>query len=520
MAGGDGQAGKKSGGKEGLIEFFAALFQGFSGGNDLDREKRRRLKTLRKALRKSGRFFKVNGNLVQPGLAQWFYEIYRVAGPLAVLLDKYGDSDVLKSVIISHYLPEHLKNTAEGLKPDQIKQRSAQLPGIKVLVAQVSGELKQLRGALDGGTVRQINKTYSNLQTLRQFAGFDYYYLLRKFDSKMPEGDFLYRPHFEAVEGASVRESIMDFLEVFYGLDGQADWNLLFEILKNYRDLDVVSRKAWNKIMAARRDMLKTATLDLIVRYLLGDPSWSPRLKKEKHEIVSDYYNGVKSGAENAVNEIIREQKNRKSGLLAAKLFGTAQVNRTQNYTERDNATFHKKNLSGYTFVEPINFLKAYFLDFYKSRVRTLADLFIIQGQWSVDEHSREFSDIYHQLLALSDELLALDERLSDDGPEGKKVMQLLRQSVRDRSALINLKIILQNVNNNARNIIVSSAELLDQLKGIIQQLMEEYQSGRADLVVNWKEIESWAETPLQKQMSDAAARMALMVQLLRLSLK
>jgi hypothetical protein len=202
------------------------------------------------------------------------------------------------------------------------------------------------------------------------------------------------------------------------------------------------------------------------------------------------------------------------------KLYGTTSISRTQFYTERENLTFQKKMLAGYKFVDAVNYLKAFFLDYYKSKIRVLVDLLLIQGKWSTKLASQQFSEAYHQLLALSDQLTGFDTELADDGPMGSKVKRLLLQSTRDRSALGSLKNVLIEINDKAKKIINSSAQNLIVLGKNIKMLLEESKAEGQEIIINWKEVESWADPPVVEQMTEVYTQIYYMVQLLQLSMK
>ncbi|MCD6342357.1 MAG: hypothetical protein J7L76_01070, partial [Spirochaetaceae bacterium] len=322
------------------------------------------------------------------------------------------------------------------------------------------------------------------------------------------------------INGQYIKDDLMDFLDVYYALDGNAEWDVLFDVLKNYRDLDVVSKASWKKILQGRKEMLKSRTIDLIIRYLEKDPSWSAVSENTNYEIVEDYFNRIKTGADLTIQEILRGRKNRKIESLLKKLFGTTSVSRTQFYTERENLTFQKKMLAGFKFVDPINYLKAFFLDYYKSKVRILVDLLLIQGKWSTKLASQQFSEAYHQLMSLSDQLTGFDSGLADDGPMGSKIKRLLLQSTRDRSVLGSLKNVLAEVNDNAKKIINSSAQNLIVLGKNLKILLEEYKAENMEIIINWKEIESWADPPVEEQMAEVYGQIYYLVQLLQLYMK
>jgi len=513
-------SGKASDSDSGLLGFFSGLFSGFLGGSDSDREKKRLLKDIRKELKKRGRFFKLKGDLAQPGMAKWFHDIYKITGPADILLERYGSSDILKTVLIESFLPENTQKNVANLTPERIKERIVKIKDIKVLAEQVKQELIGLYSALDADTAKRVNKLYNDLYRLQAFTRFQFHFLLKKFDSMLPDRDFTYNPRFEPINGQYIKDDLMEFLDVFYALDGNAEWDVLFEVLKNYRDLDIISKVSWKKILQVRKEMLKSRTIDLIIRHLEDNPSWSAIPENTNYEIVEDYFNRIKTGADLTIQEILRDRKNRKIESLLKKLYGTTSVSRTQFYTERANLTFQKKMLAGFKFVDPINYLKAFFLDYYKSKVRILVDLLLIQGKWSTKLASQQFSEAYHQLLSLSDQLIGFDTGLADDGPMGSKIKRLLLQSTRDRSALGGLKNVLVEVNGESKKIINASAQNLIVLGKNLKMLLEEFNAEGQEIIINWKEVESWADPPIAEQMSEVYTQIYYMVQLLQLCMK
>ena len=515
---------KTSGGasqsESGFLSFLAGLFAGLTGGGGGDREKKRRLREIAKELRKRSRFYRVNGDLALPGLAKWFHDIYKAAGPADALLEKYGSSEVLKNVMIESLMPPEMRSVIAGLAPDSIRAEIEKGASIKAVSERVKEDLITFYSALNPSAVKKINVMYNDFHRFQAFCAFPYYFLLKKFDSTLPERNFTYNPRFEAINAQYIKDDIADFLGLLHVLNGDSDWDRLFDVLKSYRDIDVVSRSAWRKVLQSRRDMLKMRTLELIVRRLDENPAWVPVPENTNYEIVETYFNRIKTSAELTIQEIMRGRKKKQVESLLMKLFGTAAVSRTHYYTERENLTFHKKMLPGYTFVEPVNCLKAFFLDFYKSQVRVLVDLLLIRGKWVTKLSSQQFSEAYHQLLTLSDQLNAFDEALSDEGSKGARVKRFLRQSARDRSALGALKTLLRELNAEAKKLINESARNLILLGKSVKQLLGEYNAQGHEIIINWKEIEAATETPLSDRMQEVYTRIYYLVQLLQLHMK
>ena len=56
----------------------------------------------------------------------------------------------------------------------------------------------------DGEKIKKIDTFYSQLQLMVNFVSFDYLFLLKKFDSGIPERTFTYTPKYEAIRGEYV----------------------------------------------------------------------------------------------------------------------------------------------------------------------------------------------------------------------------------------------------------------------------------------------------------------------------
>ena len=515
---------KNSGGasqsKSGFLRFIAGFFSGLTGGAGGDPEKKRRLRDIARELKKRGRMYRVNGDMALPGLAKWFHEVYKLVGPADALLKKSRNSEVLKGVMIESFMTGETRKIIAGLAPDKIKAEIGNGASVKAVSERVKDNLTHLYSALDPDSVKKINSMYNDFHHFRAFCVFPYYFLLKKFDSTLPERDFRYNPRFEAINAQYIKDDIADFLGLLYALNGNSDWDRLFDVLKRYREVDVISRTGWKKVMQSRREMVKTRTLDLIIRHLDKNPSWVPVPEDTKYEIVEAHFKHIKTSADLTIQEILLSRKKKQVEGLLMKLFGTTAVSRMHYYTERENLTFQRRMLPGYIFVEPLNCLKAFYLDSYKKQVRVLVDLLLIRGKWVTKLSSRQFSEAYHQILTLSSQLNTFDEALADQGPNGTKVRRLLRQSVRDRSAVGSLKDVLREINAQAKKIINESARNLIVFGKSVKQLLDECTAQGQEIITNWKEVEKVAETPPAEQMKNVYAHIYYFIQLLRLYMK
>ena len=487
---------------------------------DTDKEKRRLLKEIRKDLKKRGKYFKIKGNTTQPGLAKLFYDIYKVVGPAQVLLESLKDSNVIRSIIIENFLSEEQKNLVESLSEPNIRKRCAAAKSLKDVRDQIKEELIQTYTFFDLPASREINSLYKSLMVMQDFIKFDYYFLLKKFDSLIPERDFKYNPKFDSINGEYILDDLKDFDQILPMVNEGDNWDVILDVLSQYRDMEVISRDGWKKVLLTVKDLKKTRILEQIIKVLDEDPSYSILPESYSFEIVEDYLADIKNTAEQTLMSIFGERKKNQRDSLLINVFGTVSVVRMKYYTEKANMAFSKKVDSGFALVEPLNFLKAFFLDYYKGPIRQMVDRLLITGKWSSNIASQQFSESYHQLMSLTDSLLQFDNSLAEETELGTKLNRLVRAADRDRNALDSMRNILKNVNSEASSILNESVQHLLTIGKNLKRCIDDYKAPKHELIVNWKEIEMMSDEPLVNQMSELYKKIYYFLQLMQYYLK
>ncbi|RPJ04890.1 MAG: hypothetical protein EHM28_13205, partial [Spirochaetaceae bacterium] len=365
------------------VSFFRKIFGFLLGAGDPEQEKKHLLHEIAKLLRKQRfKFYKTRSETVEPALAKYFYEFYRIMGPAQALV-KYADySGVLKQIIIENTLPKETLNARERLTEEAIRTRAEKMP-LKELATQLKDELVGFMSCFDIDRVRQINHTYGLLTALVDLIHFDYYFMLKKFDSSLPEGNFYYTPKFEAINSEYVSEDLKEFVDIISSIEESEEWTKVLDILKEYRNVDIIPLPSWKKILVRIRELKRSRVLLYMVQYIEKDPyhKVTPHDKSEK--IVESYLSKLKTQTELSIQKISKEKHTSKVDELTQLIFGTASVSRLKNYTEKANVPFAKKMLGGFIFVQPLNYLKAFLLDYLKKDIRQIIDLFLIKGKWS-----------------------------------------------------------------------------------------------------------------------------------------
>lgn len=505
-----------SGGFGGLIQKFLGIF----GGSDPESEKKRLVRQIGKDLSRSRyRFYKPKTSEALPGMARLFYEIYKVVAPAQVLMTNAAQSGVLKSFVIETFLSKEQRAMSERLTDDFIKQRAATVP-LRELQEAVKQDMLNFFAAFDAEKTNQIDQAYSTILAFVNFINFDYFFLLKKFDSNVIERNFSYAPKFDGISGDYIGDDLHDFLEVFLALNLDADWKRIFTALKEYRNMDVIQVESWTKLAAALKDLRGSGVLEQILRHVKKDPylTITPRVAGER--IVETFIDKLKNQTTMLMQKLVQERRNGKIDELATAVFGTSVVVRMRNYTDKANVAYAKKMLGGFTQTQALNYLKAYLIDFFKKDIRELVDILLIRGQWSTTVQSQQLSDGYHALIEVSEAILQFDEAVGDDGELGARLRNALMKSDRDKEQIKYLRQILKDVNEKALALVNKAAINLIAVGRHLKAMIDDLAKPRHEIITNWKEVETAAGKPMRETLTEVYKKIYYMVQLLQYFVK
>jgi hypothetical protein len=490
----------------------------FSGGNDPEANKKKRLRQIVKALsqNKYSKFYRVKNAELEGAFAKFFYDIYKVVSPAQVFLQNAAKSDQLKQIAVEAFLDKEILALKERLSAQVIQEKAKTVP-VKELSAAVKRDLSAFCSAFDNTLIDRIDSCYNTLMAFIRFVSFDFFFLLKKFDSNISERNFNYQPKFQNVKGLDLSEEIKDFMEFSSGVEAEQDWKAPLAVLKLYKEgMDVVSPEQWGKVLRLLRDVSRSRVLELIIQHLAKDPLWQSVSKLSDEQVADSYLEAKKAEVEGSVNKIQHAKRSAQIEQLAKAIFGSADVERLLNYNNKANEIFIKKNFDGFTKIAGLNYLKAFLLDYFKKEIKELCDLFIIRGQWTSNVLAQSMSEAFHGIMELFDKLTVFDDALGDKGEHGARLKQALVKVDRDKGQGKYIRLILKTVNNSAQGMINSAAANLITIGKNFKSLLEDMPKKPAELIMNWKELESSSEEPLAKRITDDYKRMYFFVQLLQ----
>src|SRR3972149_3582895 len=111
--------------EEKQVSFFQRIFGFLFGAGDPDHEKKRLLREVTKALKQSRfKFYRPRNEVMEPNLARFFFEFYKVLGPAQSLIKHADYSGVLKTIIIENNLKDENLALREDLTEESIRKRA------------------------------------------------------------------------------------------------------------------------------------------------------------------------------------------------------------------------------------------------------------------------------------------------------------------------------------------------------------------------------------------------------------
>lgn len=496
-----------------LQNLFASLF----GGNGPDADRKRKLKSIAKNFSKSKYH-----NLYKPGAMEMtsnfgklMYDIYKVISPAQVFFKTTSNPNIFKAQIINYSLSENQLNLLDHFDEQKILDVSRKVAVSKVN-AQLMSELQTFSNEFDSERTSKIENLYKTFTLFKDFCCFDYYVIIKKYDSKFQEYNFNLMPKLDKISAEYVLDDLKDFISVAYAItDDSVVWTDLFEMFKKTQGKELVPAGTWKKIIGKIKSIQSSRAFDMMVQLISQDPSQVVKVNARSEAIVEPYLDKIQNEVHTTLAKIETQQKESKATNLCLQIFGAETPQNLANYVPSFNAVLEKKDLELLEYAEPLNYLKTFLIEFVKKEVREFYDVVVIRGQWDATL-SAPTSNAYQELLKVSDLISQFDEEFSEEGAAGLKIKTLLPKTAHDSGAESIINRVITDSNEQARGYLVSSTQNLIVIGKTIKQLVEDCVQPKATIVMNWKELDKYVEAPIKDFMVGMYKKIYLFVQLMQ----
>lgn len=500
--------------------FFQRLISMFLGNSDPEAEKKRLLKSIAKELSRSKyKFYKFSSDEALPQLAKLFYDIYKIIAPAQAMIQGIQNPNAIKNAVINFTLTEKQHELASQLTEEAIMEQSQKVP-LNQLCEQVKTNLSNFITDFDTEKIQEIDRLYSKVVAFKEFCTFDYFFLLKKFDSSLRERDFNYAPKFDIIRAEYISDDLMDFIDIAWLMPFTEDWAPVMQLFKNIKGVEPVQQSAWNKILMRLRSIRDTKIFEMMLQLITKNPIYKQPSGIFSEQIFEPYLEKIRTQTTQTLKKIEQTRTNSKVEEILKNLFGTTSVSRLKNYSEAANSHFSKKNISGYLHYQPMNYMKAFLIDYFKKDMREYTDLVLVRGKWVSSALSNQLSDNYHAILTVSDQINDFDNSLSEDSEIGVKLKNLLFRCERDKDSARYIRTQLGDINDKALSIVTMGAQQLVSFARELKSLIEDTENPKPQLLINWKELEHYSDKPLKDMGVDIYKKIYNFITLMQLFLK
>ncbi len=485
----------------------------FSGGDD-NAIKRKMLKRIAKNLSKTKyHFYKPSSHEVDPTFAKFFYEIYKAVSP-AQLMFANTNPNSIKRMVIDVTLSEDQKKLSEALSEEELNKRGSTMP-LPRLMEETKAQLDKFTAEFTNDKIMKADNLYTKLLLFKNFTQYDFFFLLKKFDSSMKERSFNAAPKFQQIGGSYIVEDIKNFVSVAWPLPAD-DWDDVFKLMKSLKGVEPITLSTWKKVLQRLRYVREQGILEMMVQLITDNPAYKEVVKGEDYHIMDEYISQTRKTVDDVLSTLKERQTAGKVDNLLSQIFGNTSIEPLKNYNDTVSQTFTNRNLTGFLYTAPLSYLKVFLLNYIKKDVRELSDILVVRGEWATQTMSQPMSEAAHQLMDLPSKITTLDEALTESGKFGNKLRTLMPRIDRDRESRNIMEMTLGDVNNEAAQILGIAKQNIIIFDKNLKMLLEDFVKPHPTVMRNWKDLDRFAEGKLKQRCVDVYKKLYNFISLLQ----
>ncbi len=498
-----------------MSNFFSNLFSSLFKANDPESIKRKALKNIAKNLaRTKYKFYRFNTHEADPSFATFLYEIYKIISPIQLMFQNMTPG-ALKMMVINSSLSDEKRALIDELSVENLKELEKKL-SLNELTAKIRSNYENIMADMDNLALAKIDLLYSKFVAMKNFCTFDFYFALKKFDSKLIEHNFSTIPHFSPVNGTYISEDLKNFIAVAWALPFTTDWDDVFKMLKRTREVEPLTLSNWKRVVARLKPVKDKQVIEMMVRLVTENPEYAEEFNFSELHIIDEYLSDVRKGAETFISQVKAKQSSEKANSLLKQIFGTSEVEPLKHYNSTYSGQFERKNLGSYKYCDPLSVLKAFLMDYTKKELRELSDILLVRAEWTNQQLAAPMSEAFHQLMDIATKIVNFDNKLGETAEIGAKFKSYLPRSERDKDARNIIQMLLNDTNDEAAGMILLAAKNFVIYARNLKMLLEDFVKPHGEIVLNWKELDHFAEENLKNICIDAYKKIFSLVSLIQ----
>lgn len=500
-----------------FIDRIIEMITGFTAD---ERVKMRKLRDISRQLKRSKiRYYNYKKDLILPALSAKLYEIFRLTQNLQRFMDVNKRSNSIKLFLFELFSTAEQKRIKSELEEDKLDRLIKSSKNTNAAIEKIKKMLSRYTSLFTPDAVRNINATYNMIVDFANIVNFDWIYLLHKFDADIAESNFNYKPDYEFIEGKYVVEEMLTLNDYLETIDFNKDSKVLVDYIVKISGDDGME-KILKKIVQGCRYLKKNDSFTKIMKLIQQDPYFKPKTFPSKETIVQDYILTFQQEIKRVVDHALKDLKKRKIERLLLEIFHTTVILRLKQYTDKLNELLEKKGIAGFRYTEPLNYLKAFVLDFCKGQIKARIDYLIIKGTWCTHSVSAEYSMLLEYFNSITEKIVSFDNSLAEDEKNGKSLRKLIFAANHDSNAKAMIKKLILQVDSEAIAIINSSIKVFIQTANKLKVLTEDYNSKAPKIIINFHKINWDFPDDFPTEMTNLYKKIADFIALLKYFIK
>ncbi len=495
--------------------FISQIIKSVFSSSDPEASKRKALKNIAKNLQKGKyHYFKYSSHEVEPAVAKFFYEVYKNISPAQTVFQSIQKPQ-LKRMVINNALSEKQLAALEELQEASIIEDARKL-SLKQVSQKVKDNIGVVMSEFNGENITKTDGLYTKLMAFANFALFDYYFVLKKFDSSIKEHVFDGNVKFSSINGTYIVEDLKNFMDVAFALPLDCPWDDVFKLIKSVKGVDAISMGAWKKMISKIRNLRDHRALEMLVQLISEDPTYHDNTRVKELAIVDDFLSETKNTAASALESIRARQTAGKVEGLLNQVFGTTDIDHLKYYNEAGSSPFERKEIGSFAYQEPLSYLRAFILDYVKKDIKELSDILLVRGEWASQSLATPMSEAYNNIVGLVEQISTLDNSVCESSDLGLKMKTLLPRTERDKEARNIISSTLDYINDSAGKIILDAIKHFVIYDKNLKMVLEDCVKKNPELVVNWKDLDHFAEGQLRQMCIDSYKKIFAFVSLMQ----
>ncbi|HAP43764.1 MAG: hypothetical protein A2087_05400 [Spirochaetes bacterium GWD1_61_31] len=475
-----------------FIEFLKHLFQ-------LDDPLQAELKKLAKGIAHiKPPYYRQKHNLVLPGFAQDLFLFCSALKPLMDMADRtlaHPDLRVTKHYfdhLIDCRLPTEILEQKSLFTYEGMKARMGNIVRSDEVFEGINHDFQTFLRHLDSMMGGDVNTELQEMQRFVEICRHDWERTLGFFDPGISLDNKNYGLDPQPCEGDQFSPEMIDiyFLTMDFNFSETLYRNFMLVYAKHAPDT-VASQEqritaifsTLNKILQLR---LSSDILLALARLTRHDPVYSPTVKHDTNDFISDYRRRIISQFEKDRERLQRERHENAIAKDIKELFGDLEIYSVEGYDDHNDQYLRRETPMGFTHIKAVSILKTFVHGLFDERVKETIKRILVEGYFDNKVYQNNLANILYQCDRTTNRIAGFESNLKSNSKNSINSIRRYIDEIRHGKDMMPfLSRMVDEINHNAREICEDETGLFQMLSDAVGELLADYKKSSPDIVTN-----------------------------------